>query len=166
MSDQSQPSPMALLEEVLRTVQSMQESLSVIQSQLASKPKAERKPLEKPVPGTTQDAGYRLAQLMARQYVRRFPDSILGKRIARNAEHVIQKWFYDLEKLIRLDKVDPRHVATVIEWLYDPAAGADFWAGNIASGMKLRQHYDRLWQECQRNSVRPATAPQKVYQQL
>lgn len=52
-------------------------------------------------------------------------------------------WEKDLEKLLRIDKASEEEVRKVIRWAHqgDPST---FWRGNLLSGSKVRQHFDRL----------------------
>jgi hypothetical protein len=52
-------------------------------------------------------------------------------------------WERDLEKLLRLDGASAGEVRAVITWAHrkDPRG---FWRGNLLSGLKVREHFDRL----------------------
>lgn len=52
-------------------------------------------------------------------------------------------WAKDLDKLVRLDGAAPEEVRRVITWAHrgDPRG---FWRGNLLSGAKVREHFDRL----------------------
>lgn len=51
-------------------------------------------------------------------------------------------WSADIEKLIRLDEVDPSDLMDFIDWLYtdDGSATARFWRTQVLSGANLRKH--------------------------
>jgi hypothetical protein len=52
----------------------------------------------------------------------------------------LEKWAKELDKMIRIDKRDPKKIREVIEWVVtDP-----FWQRNILSAEKLRLQFDRL----------------------
>jgi hypothetical protein len=54
-----------------------------------------------------------------------------------------QRWFRDMERMIRLDGRDPEQVQKVIVWLFSsPDEVAQFWAPNIQSPDKLRAKWD------------------------
>lgn len=55
-------------------------------------------------------------------------------------EATVLRWAKDIDKMIRIDGRDARHVAEVVIWCqHDP-----FWSQNILSGAKLREQYDKL----------------------
>jgi len=50
-------------------------------------------------------------------------------------------WGIEIDRMIRIDKRQPRRICEVIKWVFH---GDDFWAPNIQSADKLRKHFDRL----------------------
>ena len=76
----------------------------------------------------------------------------LYKKILTNDDKTkkpnIQKWAEHIDKLIRLDKRDPHEIAKVIDF----ATNDDFWKSNILSTSKLRQKYQTLKLQMQRNN--------------
>lgn len=52
----------------------------------------------------------------------------------------IQKWAYEVDKMIRLDKRSPCGIMNVICW----SQSDEFWQNNILSTAKLRKQYDQL----------------------
>ena len=52
----------------------------------------------------------------------------------------IQKWAYEVDKMIRLDKRSPCGIMNVICW----SQADEFWQNNILSTAKLRKQYDSL----------------------
>lgn len=51
-----------------------------------------------------------------------------------------QRWARDIDKMIRIDKLDPDDIAKVIKWCQQDK----FWCCNILSGNKLREKYMQL----------------------
>ena len=57
-----------------------------------------------------------------------------------HSEQRRQCWTKDIDRMLRIDKIDPDEVAAVIAWSQkDP-----FWRSNILSGKKLREKYPQL----------------------
>ncbi len=52
----------------------------------------------------------------------------------------IQKWSIHVERMVRIDKRDPKNIAKVIRWCQND----DFWQNNILSTDKLRKQLDQL----------------------
>ena len=51
-----------------------------------------------------------------------------------------QRWAKDIDRMLRIDKIDPDEAAAVIAWSQkDP-----FWRSNVLSGKKLREKYPQL----------------------
>lgn len=59
---------------------------------------------------------------------------------ADKKEKTIVRWAIDIDKMIRLDKRQPREIVNVLRW----SQSDDFWKVNILSGEKLRKQYDKL----------------------
>lgn len=55
-------------------------------------------------------------------------------------EYFLERWAYEFEKMIRIDKRDPDRIKEVMEW----ALSNSFWYKNILSAAKLREKFDRL----------------------
>ena len=69
------------------------------------------------------------------------------KKQYSNAEktNTALRWADDIDKMIRLDGIDPNKIFDIIFWLYDyNAFKANFWRSNIKSGKKLREKYIQL----------------------
>ena len=60
----------------------------------------------------------------------------------------LQNWSVHVDRLIRLDERPPKEIKQVIEW----ATNDDFWRANILSTSKLRQQYQTLKLQMQRNN--------------
>ena len=63
--------------------------------------------------------------------------------LKRNPEHKepnLQKWAYDIDLMIRIDKRDPVIIEKIIIW----CQADSFWQNNILSTAKLRTQYDQL----------------------
>lgn len=57
-----------------------------------------------------------------------------------HSEQRRQCWTKDIDRMLRIDKIDPDEAAAVIAWSQkDP-----FWRSNILSGKKLREKYPQL----------------------
>lgn len=55
-------------------------------------------------------------------------------------ERWLQRWSYDLDLMIRVDKLSPERIEKVITW----CQADDFWKKNILSTTKLRQQFQNL----------------------
>jgi len=53
----------------------------------------------------------------------------------------LRKWGVNVDRMIRIDKRDPKEIMKVIEWVQ----ADDFWQNNILSTLKLRKQYDQLF---------------------
>lgn len=51
-----------------------------------------------------------------------------------------QRWAKDIDRMLRIDKIDPDEAAAVIAWSQKDS----FWRTNILSGKKLREKYPQL----------------------
>ena len=67
--------------------------------------------------------------------------NLILKRNPNHKKPDLQKWAYEIDKMIRLDKRDPKNIEEVIQW----CQASDFWQNNILSTLKLRKQYDQLW---------------------
>lgn len=126
------------------TVQPKGNSLS---SSSSSKEKDKNKSSAKPSPGREALA---LAVTLREAIQHRDP----------NAKAVIQDrtelWARDIDKLIRIDKRTPNQIEAVIWWAQTKS---DFWGPNILSGKKLREKFDQLIGQMDRNGGQRARAP-------
>ena len=52
----------------------------------------------------------------------------------------LSRWAAHIDRLIRIDKRDPRRIGEIIAW----CQADDFWQNNILSTDKLRKQWDRL----------------------
>ena len=59
----------------------------------------------------------------------------------------IERWAADIDRMLRLDGRDLQKVEEVIRW----CQADDFWRGNILSGAKLREKFDQLTMQMQRD---------------
>jgi len=84
---------------------------------------------------------FRLAELLLDLILQRSPNFQKGKLKGKNGkEKLLQKWVADIDKLIRIDGREPKHIEKVIRWCQaDP-----FWQNNILSTEKLRKQFDQL----------------------
>lgn len=67
-----------------------------------------------------------------------------------------EAWARDIDKLIRIDKRAPGQIEAVIWWAQTKS---DFWGPNILSGRKLREKFDQLVGQMNRNGGKQARAP-------
>lgn len=56
------------------------------------------------------------------------------------SEQQRQRWAKDIDRMLRIDKIDPDEAAAVIAWSQKDS----FWRSNILSGKKLREKYPQL----------------------
>ena len=59
---------------------------------------------------------------------------------ARNERSAMEKWPVELDRLIRLDGRSPPEIRDLIEWV----TSDDFWSANVQSPQKLREKWDQL----------------------
>jgi len=58
----------------------------------------------------------------------------------------IEKWSQDIEKMQRIDNIDPETIKIVIQWLMKAnTSNSNFWNTNIRSGRKLREKFSKLY---------------------
>lgn len=57
-----------------------------------------------------------------------------------------RSWVPDIEKMLRIDRIDAIEIIAFLEWLYtDPDSDvATFWRVNVRSGAKLRERWDEI----------------------
>ena len=70
-----------------------------------------------------------------------------NKAFIVKGEPQVQKWAYDIDLMIRIDKRNSRELAYIIKW----ATEDSFWSGNILSASKLRKQYAQLWKKAGRH---------------
>lgn len=96
--------------------------------------KEEEKNIKPLVPNALRLSG-RLAELIL-QNLPNFRELNNGKK-----EATIQRWHDDIEKMNRIDKRSWEEIEAMVEWCQRD----DFWRGNILSGGKLREKYDKMF---------------------
>jgi len=82
----------------------------------------------------------------------RLSELLITKIKERNPEHKepdLQKWAYDIDLMIRLDKRDPTIIEKIIIWCQQD----EFWQNNILSTAKLRRQYDQLYMKMNKNQT-------------
>ena len=92
--------------------------------------------------------------------VAKFDDESIPMQLAKHLKKEILKqdsttkvpddltnWAIEADRMIRLDKRDPKEAANLITW----AQNDDFWKANILSMKKFRAQYDKLKRQAQRN---------------
>ena len=67
----------------------------------------------------------------------------------------LQSWAVHIDRLIRIDKREPKQIMQVINW----ATSDDFWKSNILSTNKLRQKYQTLYLQMQRGGSNKKAFP-------
>jgi hypothetical protein len=77
---------------------------------------------------------------------------LLADLIAANGSlrpRITDKWVTDMDRIMRLDGREPWAVEAIIHWCqHDP-----FWRANIMSPHKLRQKFDQLRLQAERQSA-------------
>ncbi|MBN2243858.1 MAG: hypothetical protein JW793_14325 [Acidobacteria bacterium] len=68
---------------------------------------------------------------------------------AAHTENLLQ-WAHDIDLLLRIDRRSPDEVGAVIAWCQKPGC---FWGPNILSGRKLRDKFDTLIGQMQRDGT-------------
>ena len=92
--------------------------------------------------------------------VAKFDDESIPMQLAKHLKKEILKqdsttkvpddltnWAIEADRMIRLDKRDPKEAANLITW----AQNDDFWKANILSMKKFRAQYDKLKRQAHRN---------------
>ena len=67
-------------------------------------------------------------------------------------ESAIQRWAFDIDRMIRLDKRSAEEIRAVIEF----AQSNRFWKSNILSAKKLREKYTTLLLQSKPNRLKPS----------
>jgi len=81
---------------------------------------------------TDTDTKYLLSQLLC--------DLILARN-PKFKKPNLEAWAKDIDRMIRIDKRDPKDIEAVIKW----CQADSFWQDNILSAGKLRKQYDQLY---------------------
>ncbi len=102
--------------------------------------KKERNSLKKP----SSDA-LRLSGLLADLIASNNPSNRNIKPSARSKS--VERWAMDIDRMFRLDGRSPEEAEAVIRW----CQADSFWGCNVLSGTKLREQYDRLLLQMQRD---------------
>lgn len=71
----------------------------------------------------------------------------------------LQKWAYEIDKMIRLDKRTPKEIESVIEFSQNDS----FWMANILSAAALRKQFDRLYLQSKRQRNMKPNQPVKTF---
>lgn len=87
----------------------------------------------------------RLSEFMIDEILKVKPDSNVPVKGAKN----LQSWAKQIDYMVRLDKRDPKSIAELFRW----AQNDSFWCSNIRSPRKLREKWDTL--ELQKNRDKP-----------
>lgn len=66
-----------------------------------------------------------------------------NRSVQKRKEPQIQSWCKDMDKLIRLDKAEPKEIKKIIDWVVQD----NFWCKNVLSPASLRKHYTRFYKE-------------------
>ena len=84
---------------------------------------------------------YLLAKFLLEQIIENSPKATRIKALNNGQrESTLQSWCVEIDKLLRIDKIDRQIVADVIEW----ATEHKFWGSNILSAGNLRDKWDKL----------------------
>jgi hypothetical protein len=87
---------------------------------------------------------------------------LLYKKIKeRNPEHKeanLQKWAYDIDLMLRIDKRKPDIIEKLIIWCQQDS----FWQNNILSTSKLRAQYDQLFLKMKADKEKLISITQKI----
>jgi hypothetical protein len=86
-----------------------------------------------------------------------------GAKAGTNGD--IARWARDFDLILRLDKRNKNQISEVIAWCQKPGC---FWAANILSGRKLREKYDTLLAQMERERAgrEPAVTERSLHEQL
>ena len=71
----------------------------------------------------------------------------------------LQKWAYEIDKMIRLDKRTPKEIESVIEFSQNDS----FWMANILSAAALRKQFDKLYLQSKRQRNMKPNQPVKTF---
>jgi hypothetical protein len=103
----------------------------------------------------SQKSSLELAHLLLTSHRKEFPDYLSGK----DTKKITEKWAEDIEKLIRIDKKPPETIRQVILWV---KTAGNFWFSNIESGKKLREKFERLFEQMQTRKTSPPEKAERV----
>lgn len=98
-------------------------------------------PVEEP---ETLSQARELSAFFREKILERYPNHLLGKPGSRSA---FEKWPIEIERMLRLDGRSPPDVREMIVWV----TAHEFWAANILSASKLREKWDTLEAQRQRD---------------
>lgn len=121
------------------------EPIAEIEDELESELEVER---EREGSEAAEPPALTLTELQAREVAEYLLESIIDfdptHRYANNPPS-IDRWIKDLDLAIRKDDRTPEQLKFIIEYIYHHNGdNSSFWAGNIASGEKLRKHFDTI----------------------
>jgi len=71
----------------------------------------------------------------------------------------LQKWAYEIDKMMRLDKRTPKEIESVIEFSQTDS----FWMANILSAATLRKQFDKLYLQSKRQRNMKPKQPVKTF---
>lgn len=100
----------------------------------------------------------RLSDLLFSEILRQQPKSKLHAFDNGKRKDTVRRWAEDIEKLKRIDQRSVEDIEKVIIWV----TADDFWKPNVLSGSKLREKWDTLVAQMDRNVSRdPIIQPQE-----
>lgn len=94
------------------------------------------------------DVEIELARFMIDEILRIKPDS----KVPDSNLKSLQNWGQQIDYMMRIDNRDPRDIAELFRWTQE----SDFWVANVRSPRKLREKWDTL--ELQRDRNKPKVA--------
>ena len=103
----------------------------------AVKPSGKPSPNQDPRPGSPEKISEAL------ELANRLKEAIGSHTPRLLAKARPDAWAVDIERMIRLDKVTPGEIRTVISFAHEHPKGS-FWRANLLSGRALRKQFDRL----------------------
>lgn len=89
--------------------------------------------------------------------ISRFFFSLIQKKNEAQKKPNFKTWNSEIEKIIKLDKRDPKQIIDLIDW----AQSHEFWGTNILSPKALRKQYDTLLIQMQAEQAKQAKDPKK-----
>lgn len=88
-----------------------------------------------------------LSNLLAELIIKRKPDNL--ETLPERKVVTLRRWASDIDKMIRLDHRKPERIEEVIRWCQKDT----FWQANILSAKTLREKFDKLELQMERNGT-------------
>lgn len=86
------------------------------------------------------------------------------ERSGVNRPTITKAWRADMERMIRIDQIEPSRIQACMHWIFRGAG--DWWIPNIRSPKKLRQQYPQLLLQARRQKANGMSKSARAVQSL